>query len=381
MTTLITYNPHFMLTRSENSTEFHEDPIVVEKPEPRILFIGKHENNPGPGYTRFFSDSLLVDDFEQARNLLSLIEFRKAFPDLIVIDEQLNFLEFTAFRTWMKENLKIAIPVIYNETRLLPEESTLLFKLHLADDVTDLQQNFRVLPYKARFLKKVAEKQANSTPRTESKALYFNCRMCFVKRTLDVVLSLVAIILLSPIFILIALAVLVESRGPIIYSAERAGRGFRVFRFFKFRTMVVDADKKVKELSKLNLYDSGANKPTFFKVENDPRVTRVGAILRNTSLDELPQLFNVLKGDMSIVGNRPLPLYEAATLTTNEWAERFMAPAGITGLWQVKKRGMKDMSVEERLNLDINYARNNNLVRDLWIMAKTPSALLQKSNV
>jgi lipopolysaccharide/colanic/teichoic acid biosynthesis glycosyltransferase len=107
----------------------------------------------------------------------------------------------------------------------------------------------------------------------------------------------------------------------------------------------------------------------------------VGTFLRNSSLDELPQLFNVLRGDMSIVGNRPLPLYEAASLTTNEWAERFMAPAGITGLWQIKKRGQKNMSAEERLDLDINYARNNNIVRDFWIMAQTPSALLQKTNV
>ncbi len=381
MTTLFTYNPHFMLTTTENSAEFHEDPIVVEKPEPRILFIGEPENHQKAGYTGFYSTSLFVTDFVEARKMLSLIEFRKAFPDLIVIDTALNFLEFTSFRTWMKENQQVAIPVIYNESRLLQEESQLLFKLHLADDVTNIEQNYRVLPYKARFLKKVAEKQVGSTPRTESRTLYFNCRMCYAKRTLDVVLSLLAIILLSPLFILIALAVRLESRGPVIYSAERAGRGFRVFRFFKFRTMVVDADKKVKELANRNLYNTGSNMPTFFKLENDPRVTRVGAFLRNTSLDELPQLFNVLKGDMSIVGNRPLPLYEAATLTTNEWAERFMAPAGITGLWQVKKRGQKEMSVEERLNLDINYARNNNLVRDLWIMAKTPSALLQKSNV
>jgi lipopolysaccharide/colanic/teichoic acid biosynthesis glycosyltransferase len=97
-------------------------------------------------------------------------------------------------------------------------------------------------------------------------------------------------------------------------------------------------------------------------------------------LDELPQLLNVLVGDMSVVGNRPLPLYEAETLTTDEWAKRFMAPAGITGLWQIKKRGKEDMSAEERINLDINYADNYNFVYDLWIMAQTPSALIQKTN-
>jgi lipopolysaccharide/colanic/teichoic acid biosynthesis glycosyltransferase len=119
----------------------------------------------------------------------------------------------------------------------------------------------------------------------------------------------------------------------------------------------------------------------FFKVSNDPRITRVGAFLRNTSLDELPQLINVLLADMSLVGNRPLPLYEAQTLTTDEWAARFMAPAGITGLWQIKKRGQDDMSVEERINLDIDYAKRNNFMYDLWIMANTPTALMQKSNV
>jgi lipopolysaccharide/colanic/teichoic acid biosynthesis glycosyltransferase len=121
--------------------------------------------------------------------------------------------------------------------------------------------------------------------------------------------------------------------------------------------------------------------PKFFKISNDPRITKVGKVLRNTSLDELPQLFNVLKGDMSLVGNRPLPLYEASTMTTNEFVERFMAPSGITGLWQIKKRGKSDMSVEERMNLDIAYARKSTLLYDFWIMAQTPTALLQKSDV
>jgi lipopolysaccharide/colanic/teichoic acid biosynthesis glycosyltransferase len=119
----------------------------------------------------------------------------------------------------------------------------------------------------------------------------------------------------------------------------------------------------------------------FFKLSDDPRVTRFGKFLRNTSLDELPQFINVFLGHMSLVGNRPLPLYEAQELTTDEYAARFMAPAGITGLWQVKKRGSLNMSAEERINIDIAYAAKCDFATDLWIIANTPSALLQKANV
>jgi lipopolysaccharide/colanic/teichoic acid biosynthesis glycosyltransferase len=137
----------------------------------------------------------------------------------------------------------------------------------------------------------------------------------------------------------------------------------------------------MKDISHLNQYNASTAGPQFFKIENDPRITKVGAFLRKTSLDELPQFVNVLLGDMSLVGNRPLPLYEAATLTTDMWAERFMAPAGITGLWQITKRGNKDMSVEERIKLDIEYVNEASFAKDLRIMMLTPTALIQKTNV
>jgi lipopolysaccharide/colanic/teichoic acid biosynthesis glycosyltransferase len=120
----------------------------------------------------------------------------------------------------------------------------------------------------------------------------------------------------------------------------------------------------------------------FFKMANDPRITKVGRILRNTSIDELPQFINVLKGDMSIVGNRPLPLYEAELLTTDQWSKRFLAPAGITGLWQVTKRGGSNvMSADERKQLDIEYAENFSFWYDIKILLKTIPAMLQHENV
>ncbi|RYE51821.1 MAG: sugar transferase, partial [Sphingobacteriales bacterium] len=202
-----------------------------------------------------------------------------------------------------------------------------------------------------------------------------------LKRVIDIAFSASLLLLLFPLFILVAIAIKLDSKGPVIYSSLRAGRGFKIFKFYKFRTMVVDADKKIEEFAHLNQYgDEEQGNAKFLKFANDPRITRLGRILRNTSIDELPQLFNVLIGDMSLVGNRPLPLYEASTLTTNEHVERFMAPAGITGLWQIKKRGKAEMSVEERISLDIYYARKYNVVYDLWIVAYTPAALFQKSN-
>jgi len=203
-----------------------------------------------------------------------------------------------------------------------------------------------------------------------------------VKRVMDIFIAGTALLLLMPFFLLIAILIKIDSKGPIFYTSYRAGSNYRIFRFIKFRTMVAEADLKLANLKNRNQYTSpGQAQPVFFKITDDPRITRLGKILRNTSLDELPQLLNVLKGDMSLVGNRPLPLYEAKALTTDYHAERFNAPAGITGLWQISKRGKKEMSVEERIALDIDYARHNSFSDDLKIILKTPKALIQKENV
>lgn len=199
------------------------------------------------------------------------------------------------------------------------------------------------------------------------------------KRVLDIALASIFIILASPILLLTALLIALESKGPVIYKSKRSGTGYRVFDFFKFRSMYADADKRLKEIEHLNQY--AEKDSAFLKVKNDPRITKVGRFIRKTSIDELPQLFNVLRGDMSIVGNRPLPLYEAEKLTKEDWAYRFIAPAGITGLWQVSKRGQNDMSAEERIGLDVKYAKQNSFWFDLKLMLKTPFAIIQKEDV
>ncbi len=206
----------------------------------------------------------------------------------------------------------------------------------------------------------------------------------FYSRAFDICVSSALLIMLLPLFVVVAIFIRLESKGAIIYKSKRAGAGYQIFDFYKFRSMVMDAEKKLEDLSKSNnqyAKESANGKEAFVKILNDPRVTKVGAFLRKTSIDELPQLFNVLKGDMSIVGNRPLPLYEAEKLTSDEFVMRFLGPAGITGLWQVSKRGNASMSDLERKQLDNYYAQNNCLLMDMKILLKTFPALLQKEKV
>lgn len=200
------------------------------------------------------------------------------------------------------------------------------------------------------------------------------------KRAFDIVGASIAILLLSPFLILVAIIIKLESKGPVIYRAKRAGSGYKIFDFYKFRSMRQDADKMLKELANQNQYSNQAD-AVFFKFKDDPRVTPFGRFIRKTSIDELPQLFNVLLGDMSLVGNRPLPLYEAEKLTRDQMAWRFIAPAGLTGLWQITKRGKDNMTPEERIQLDIEYAKKNSLWLDIKIMLLTIPAIIQKERV
>jgi len=197
------------------------------------------------------------------------------------------------------------------------------------------------------------------------------------KRVFDVVFSLMALTVLAIPFLIIALIIKLTSKGDVFYLSDRAGTGYKIFKFIKFRSMAEGADKQIKDLSHLNNYEDDQD-AIFVKLKNDPRVTKIGKIIRKGSIDELPQLFNVLKGDMSIVGNRPLPLYEAEMLTKDAWAARFIAPAGLTGLWQTAPGGKVNVSNEDRIQLDIDYANNNSFWNDLKIIAKTLPAMLQQ---
>ncbi len=362
------------------------DNIVSTDNKKSFLYIG-HALVKTKKCMSLFRESFISKDFSTAKDFLSnhVVTEETSLPDLIIIDIPYNYKELLSFIVWLRQYYSADVPVIYNESSIPMNQIKQLNSLQLVDDIVKIENYCNRLHEKALFLQKTKNYLRKPSTIEQLQARYNDngargSRIPLAKRVFDVVIASAAILFFLPLLILIAIAIRIESRGPIVYSAYRAGRGFKIFKFYKFRTMVQNADQKLTELADKNMYESNET-AAFFKIKNDPRITKVGAFLRNTSLDELPQFFNVLIGDMSIVGNRPLPLYEAAVLTTDEWAERFMAPAGITGLWQVSKRGKEEMSTEERLELDINYARNNNFRTDFWIMLQTPSALIQKANV
>ncbi len=392
-----------------------------------VLYIG---NNP--------EAISLIEDYKEGINLtlsqngLKAISYLKEGnkPDAIVCEARLqgmNGIEVGKMIRGTTNLLKTPfIILIFEKDKDLIKEA---FKAKsIVDDIYQFPFDVDKLNTRIKYLIQYYDTlKDQSTPENAFKEY----KIPFMKRAFDILVSSFALLVLSPILLIVAIAIRLESKGQIIYKSKRVGTGYKIFGFLKFRSMYPDADKRLADLKHMNqyaqeeekdksaeegmntncpecaklpegehcspvLYIEGlkicenwyidqkkkADASTFVKIKNDPRVTKVGNFIRNTSIDELPQLINVLKGDMSIVGNRPLPLYEAEQLTSDDWSARFMGPAGITGLWQVELRGKKGvMSEEERKALDNKYAESYSFWGDIKLILRTIPALLQKENV
>jgi len=349
-------------------------------------------------------------------------------PDAVICERKLPGSNgFGFFDFWIEQFDKgNDIPFILLDDEKNPETVSKAFQKKI-DDVYAKPTKIETLVSRILILKKV---KPLTGVHSESKALVFlPYKTPFFKRTFDIVSASIGLLLISPLLILFIVAIRLESKGKVYYISKRVGSGYKVFDFYKLRSMYTNADKRLKELAHLNQYHKEAKpaesaqndnhtgfapkqtsgntligddsnvlesdhiqakkekqETAFVKFENDPRITKVGHIIRKLSIDELPQLINVIKGDMSIVGNRPLPMYEAELLTTDDWTDRFHGPAGITGLWQVEARGKSSkMSPEERKGLDNKYSEIAkspfSFWKDIWIILRTIPAVFQKENV
>ncbi|TAI47158.1 sugar transferase [Flagellimonas allohymeniacidonis] len=387
-----------------------------------LLYVGENR-----GVEEQFQNCSKKVDFHQVKNSVLAIKWLEENKgvDAILCEKQIPGQTGIEFHRVLRKRFANdhAIPFI-----LIAKERN---KEDLSDAVKSGIDDFYVQPLsisnildRVQFLKELKAnlKREKIAP---PKGALKEYKIGFWKRSFDIAVSGLALLLASPFLLLVILAIRLESKGKVYYISKRVGTGYKIFDFYKLRSMYPDADKRLKEFQHLNQYadaDEGKGeedlhqeesmssgtvligddtqvdelqhntkrresaKSAFVKFDNDPRITKVGKIIRKLSIDELPQLINVLKGDMSIVGNRPLPLYEAEVLTTDEWTDRFNGPAGITGLWQVEARGRTSkMSPEERKQLDIKYVKYANskyaFLIDMWIVLRTFKAVFQKENV
>lgn len=392
---------------------------------PSILYLGRNRKQADYLFQMLESESspsfFILENHEETAHWLKSHSEEKF---VIVIYERVgdhDELEHIKYLRNLFPNLYILL--VTNE--LTTEEQQVYIRSGVNDTISpDIEKETLLQIF--HFIKKYDSRlQKKQNSRNASLSSY---KIPVLKRIFDFFIALLAIILLSPLLVIISLAIIIESKGPVFYKSKRVGSNYHIFDFWKFRSMYTDADKRLKEVKKFNQYanetenhesanplveltenDMTVDQPeidllvgddfmveekhfisknrqksdnAFVKIEKDPRVTRVGRFIRRYSLDELPQLFNILKGDMSIVGNRPLPLYEAELLTQDKSIERFIAPAGLTGLWQVMKRGNAGkLSAEERRMLDIYYAQHYSLWLDIQIIFRTFTAFIQKEDV
>ncbi|WP_082795778.1 sugar transferase [Flammeovirga sp. SJP92] len=380
-----------------------------------------------------FNEILLLDDdrFMQkfVRNLLSkkytvycsstieeaLSILDKHQIDLVITDINLKNESGITFIETVKDNpLKSHLPIITLSAEDASAKKIQVLNLGVDDYISkpfnpsELDVRIKnVLNRYRKYKEQVKVEVEKRKTFAETLNFIYENKSLIGKRGFDIVFSLSLMICLLPIYLLIAIAIYIENPGPIFYVSKRIGRDYEIIPFLKFRSMKVNADQLVEGLMKENsytdtfdantvtasgtmitgddgfmidekIYKAKKNQSTFFKLENDPRITKVGSIIRKTSLDELPQLVNVLLGQMSVVGNRPLPLYEAEKLTTDNTVERFSTPAGITGLWQIQKSVDPFMNSDKRMKLDNKYAGTRNTIMDFKLIFKTLPAMMQK---
>lgn len=389
-----------------------------------ILYLCSNSNNNQSAITgNIHAEFSIVDNTFSASHWIK----ENQIPDAIICEKKLRGDNgFSFYDFWIEHfdsTSEIPFILIDNENN----KETIQKAIHKGiDDVYSIPLDINNIITRIRTLQKI--KPLVKTQAIGAPILAPIYKKPFLKRFFDIVSASLGLIFISPILILFIIAIRLESKGKVYYISKRVGSGYNVFDFYKLRSMYTDADKRLEELSHLNQYKNKSTKNTdnkkdtlkdisiinedniligddnhisekehistkkkkqdsaFVKFENDPRITKVGKIIRKLSIDELPQLLNVIKGDMSIVGNRPLPLYEAELLTTDDWIERFDGPAGITGLWQVEARGKTSkMSPEERKSLDNKYSEIAkspfSFWKDLWIIIRTIPAVFQKENV
>ena len=250
-----------------------------------------------------------------------------------------------------------------------PHEQT----LELVREVRRPDVHLSIVPnFYELFASNAAIEDIEGVPVVSLPSMQFSRTVRMLKRTFDIVASGAGLLAISPILAAAAIAIKLDTRGPVFFRQARQGRGGREFRIVKFRTMVADAEAKRFDLAHLNQMEGGG---PLFKMADDPRITRVGAFLRKWSIDELPQLWNVLRGEMSLVGPRPFVVHESQQITG--WASRRLETTpGITGLWQVL--GRNDIPFEEMVKLDYVYVTNWSLWWDIKILVQTLPTVLKR---
>jgi lipopolysaccharide/colanic/teichoic acid biosynthesis glycosyltransferase len=308
---------------------------AVRDGERSYLYIGQNETE-FVSFKTDFKAGISLENLEKGIQFLNQGESQQRIS-VIFID--LPFC-YTSLHVFLSEKEKISglanVPVILNIRNFTPEEISFVRKKKMADELVDFKVEMASIQEKIEFLRQLSLSISDnqSTIKIENKPSAVYPDTFFLKRTLDIMLSLILMIVLAPLFVLIALAIKLESRGPVFYNSYRAGRGFKIFKLYHFRTMKVGADRMLNSFVKLNKFNNFGHAPVIIAPENDPRFTKLGRFLSKSGLNKLPGLINVLDGNLSFVGKDPLHLYEAASFTKNDSAGRFVMHSGLSGMWK-----------------------------------------------